>query len=177
LKNTGEVEDGEYDWMKLNNGKGWEAMQKHPSSHQYHHQNPNQHATATQGEIRHGNANTRPTANTQLTSSRLNDPQPPLPATAMHMQPKRERKPAQNAVPLKRPSQGPGNLQTPGVATPTASTQAQFQASQTNLPQVRTHAPPTPVQQPTTQPQQQTQHTRPMEPRKSFWQKFMSCCG
>jgi len=25
LKNTGEVEDGEYDWMKLNNGKGWDA--------------------------------------------------------------------------------------------------------------------------------------------------------
>lgn len=24
LKNTGEVEDGEYDWMKLNNGKGWD---------------------------------------------------------------------------------------------------------------------------------------------------------
>ena len=26
LKSTGEVEDGEYDWMKLNNGKGWEAV-------------------------------------------------------------------------------------------------------------------------------------------------------
>lgn len=25
LKNTGEVEDGVYDWMILNNGKGWEA--------------------------------------------------------------------------------------------------------------------------------------------------------
>lgn len=24
LKGTGEVEDGEYDWMKLNNGKGWD---------------------------------------------------------------------------------------------------------------------------------------------------------
>lgn len=27
LANTGEVEDGEYDWMKLNNGKGWDARQ------------------------------------------------------------------------------------------------------------------------------------------------------
>lgn len=25
LKNSGEVEDGVYDWMLLNNGKGWEA--------------------------------------------------------------------------------------------------------------------------------------------------------
>jgi casein kinase 1 len=25
LKNTGETEDGVYDWMILNNGKGWEA--------------------------------------------------------------------------------------------------------------------------------------------------------
>lgn len=25
LQSTGEVEDGEYDWMKLNNGRGWEA--------------------------------------------------------------------------------------------------------------------------------------------------------
>lgn len=25
LKNSGEVEDGQYDWMLLNNGKGWEA--------------------------------------------------------------------------------------------------------------------------------------------------------
>ena len=33
LKNAGEVEDGEYDWMKLNNGKGWEAMKQHPSQH------------------------------------------------------------------------------------------------------------------------------------------------
>jgi len=34
LQATGEVEDGEYDWMKLNNGKGWEAQrasQSHPN--------------------------------------------------------------------------------------------------------------------------------------------------
>lgn len=28
LKNTGEVEDGEYDWMKLNRSKGWEAIKQ-----------------------------------------------------------------------------------------------------------------------------------------------------
>ena len=25
VKNTGDVEDGVFDWMMLNNGKGWEA--------------------------------------------------------------------------------------------------------------------------------------------------------
>ncbi|KAF1820292.1 kinase-like protein [Dissoconium aciculare CBS 342.82] len=28
LQQTGEVEDGEYDWMKLNNGKGWDVPQR-----------------------------------------------------------------------------------------------------------------------------------------------------
>lgn len=31
LKNTGEPEDGVYDWMLLNNGKGWEASSVSPS--------------------------------------------------------------------------------------------------------------------------------------------------
>src|SRR2546423_8087549 len=38
LKNTGEVEDGEYDWMKLNGGRGWEAIKSHPSAHHLCHQ-------------------------------------------------------------------------------------------------------------------------------------------
>ncbi|KAE9976570.1 bifunctional choline kinase/ethanolamine kinase cki1 [Venturia inaequalis] len=41
LKNTGEVEDGEYDWMKLNNGKGWEAMKTHPAAAHLNHGLPN----------------------------------------------------------------------------------------------------------------------------------------
>jgi casein kinase 1 len=41
LKSTGEVEDGEYDWMKLNNGKGWEAVKSHPSAGHLHHSNIN----------------------------------------------------------------------------------------------------------------------------------------
>jgi casein kinase 1 len=28
LKKTGEIEDGVYDWMKLNGGRGWEASKK-----------------------------------------------------------------------------------------------------------------------------------------------------
>jgi len=30
LRETGEVEDGQYDWEKINNGKGWEAAKAYP---------------------------------------------------------------------------------------------------------------------------------------------------
>ncbi|KZZ96971.1 Protein kinase-like domain protein [Ascosphaera apis ARSEF 7405] len=36
LKKTGEVEDGEYDWMKLNNGRGWEASKSYSSQNHHH---------------------------------------------------------------------------------------------------------------------------------------------
>ncbi|KAF2872712.1 kinase-like domain-containing protein [Massariosphaeria phaeospora] len=46
LKSTGEVEDGEYDWMKLNNGKGWEVLKTHPSAvQQLHHTGLNQNSS------------------------------------------------------------------------------------------------------------------------------------
>lgn len=34
LQNNGEVEDGEYDWMKLNNGKGWDVPSR-PSAREH----------------------------------------------------------------------------------------------------------------------------------------------
>ncbi|KAF9349684.1 casein kinase I [Mortierella sp. AD094] len=43
LKSIGEVEDGVYDWMLLNNGKGWEAELDYSSNNPLHHQ-PNHHA-------------------------------------------------------------------------------------------------------------------------------------
>lgn len=36
LKNAGEVEDGEYDWMKINNGRGWE-YKSYGSQHHHGH--------------------------------------------------------------------------------------------------------------------------------------------
>ncbi|KAI9723505.1 MAG: casein kinase I [Chrysothrix sp. TS-e1954] len=30
LRDSGEVEDGDYDWMRINNGKGWEAAKAYP---------------------------------------------------------------------------------------------------------------------------------------------------
>lgn len=167
LKNLGEVEDGEYDWMKLNNGKGWEAISKHPSSNQYHHHGQGNHQTGTAAELRHGQQGTRGPSQAQLTAARLNAAQPPPPSPAMPM--KRERQNVSNAQPIKRPSGAAGGLQ-PGVSTPTASTQAQFQTSQTNLPPARTQMPVN---------NQHPPAMRNPEPKKTAWQKISSllCCG
>src|SRR6266487_5874478 len=65
LKNTGEVEDGEYDWMKLNNGKGWEAIK--PSHHLH---NPLAVPNSSQREL-HGTQVRGQNAG-RLTADRLN---------------------------------------------------------------------------------------------------------
>jgi casein kinase 1 len=31
LKREGQTDDGQYDWMYINNGKGWEASAVYPS--------------------------------------------------------------------------------------------------------------------------------------------------
>ncbi|KAI9829355.1 MAG: casein kinase I [Phylliscum demangeonii] len=160
LKSTGEVEDGEYDWMKLNNGKGWEMMKQHPS--QLHLHQPNAVANASQRDI-YGGTTARgvgPGAGSptpaQLTAARLNaaQPAPPSPVKAGagvglsgkggrerasgigvaanhgHSHPKR-----QSALGASATAGGGGGG--PGfseVVTPTASTQAQFQLSSSHLP-------------------------------------------
>lgn len=179
LKNTGEVEDGEYDWMKLNNGKGWEALAKHPSSHGYHHHG--QHAT-TAGDIRNVHA-TNSRSNQQLTAARLNAAQPLPPSPAMQMGKKRERQSAPTAQPLnKRPAgAGPTGVSAGGsqqlqqqhsnqqpLNTPIATTPGQQQfASQGQGLHGRLPSQSSPGQQ------------RGQEPRKSAWQKITAalCCS
>jgi len=171
LKNTGEVEDGEYDWMKLNNGKGWEAISKHPSSHNYHTAHNQTHGT--NGELR-----LVPPAQVrqppQLTPSRLNAPHPPPPSPGKPMGPTRgDRQNAQGAMPTKRPSGQAGGLPKP-VATPAASTQAQFQASNTNLPPTTRGTSPQVLNSQPSQPR-----NNQGEPKRSFMQKLSAafCCG
>lgn len=121
LKNAGEVEDGEYDWMKLNNGRGYEY--KSYSSQQHLHNNalPN-----TSGRDHH--ANQLRGQRTGVTADRLNAAQPPPPSPAKPGAGKtRERPNASGGMAPKRQS---GGLE---AATPAASTQAQFQNSNANL--------------------------------------------
>ncbi|KAI9867157.1 MAG: casein kinase I [Trichoglossum hirsutum] len=170
LKNTGEVEDGEYDWMKLNNGKGWEAMKQHPSQHHLHQ--PNAVQNSSQRELHNVTVPRGQPSPGPLTAARLNAAQPPPPSPAKPgLGQKRERQSASGALQQKRQSGAAGGLA--DVVTPTASTQAQFQNSQTNLPHRMSQIQPN-------MNQQMGQNTRQnSDPHPTAFQKLMKvlCCG
>jgi len=174
LKNTGEVEDGEYDWMKLNNGKGWEAMKQHGSHSHLHAANvaPNASARALVGG---GTDTPRGPQTPGLTPARLNAAQPLPPSPAKPGVGKtRERPGASGAALPKRQSGAAGGLA--DIATPAVSTQAQFQSSTANLPQRMSQINPNMNQQATVQ-QSSRQQTQEQQP--STFQKIMKtlCCG
>ena len=172
LKNTGEVEDGEYDWMKLNGGRGWEAVKAHPSAHQLHNTNPPQDASA---RALHGAAGVRVDGRPSrdrgaISQDRLNAAQPPTPGSpakpgvaAMGKHP-RDRTSAGNNVP-KRSSALAGQME-----TPPASTQAQFQNSNANLTAQR----PSPAAGAL-----QSNQGRQQDQPQGFMSKLMKtlCCG
>ncbi|KAM6528430.1 Palmitoylated plasma membrane-bound casein kinase, variant 3 [Fusarium falciforme] len=170
LKTTGEVEDGEYDWMKISkdSGKGWDSKNHNAA---YLH-NPNVRPGPSQMELhsghRPGNTNSHQQAQ-NLTVSRLNAAQPPPPSPIKQMGKQRDRPSAPGALSAQRGS-GVGGLR--DMATPTGSTQAQFQNSAQNLPQPRTsqQGPATQLAQPSDQ---------PANPQPSGFQKLMKtlCCG
>lgn len=171
LKNTGEVEDGEYDWMKLNNGKGWEAMKHHPSQHLHA---PNAGANQTTRAIAGGVDTPRGTGTPGLSALRLKEVQPPPPTSAKPGVGKtRDRPGVSGAQPLKRQSGAAGGL---NDVTPAVSTQGQFLSSTANLPQRMSQANPGMNQ--TTVTQQQSRAQNP-EPQPSAFQKFMKvlCCS
>ncbi len=172
LKETGGVEDGEYDWLKI--GKDSSKKTDWDRLH-----NPNQRPGPSNMEL-HGNS--RGGANTphqndprgaRLTVDRLNAAQPP-PPSPIKQNPRKDRQSAPVAV-MARGS-GVGGLR--DMVTPTGSTQAQFQNSNQNLPQRPMHAAQHNMQQ-QPQLQQQAAQGRNAEPQPTGFQKFMKafCCG
>lgn len=171
LKNTGEVEDGEYDWMKINkdSGKGWDSMKSHGPGYLH---NPNVRPGPSQMELhsghRPGNTNSHQQAQ-NLTVARLNAAQPPPPSPIKQMGNKRDRPSAPGAISAQRIS---GVVGLRGdLGTPAGSTQAQFQNSAQNLPQRgQQQSPMVAAGQP---------NSRSAEPQPSGFQKFMKtiCCG
>ncbi len=101
----------------------------------------------------------------QLTIARLNAAQPPTPPIK---QPKQGRQNAPGA--LATPRAGAGGFR--DMATPTGSTQAQFQNSTQNLPQ-------RPMVHPGNMNQTQPANPPPAQPQPTGFQKFMKtlCCG
>jgi casein kinase 1 len=168
LKSTGEAEDGVYDWMKLNDGKGWEAMKAHPSA-AHIQQIPN----SSQREI-HRN---KP----QIPHDRLNADLPNKPSAgrnaAVHASRTAQRRAAD-----------PGYVSDPALAAakrqsaqdfrhPEGSTVAQFQQSNQNL-QARNSGLQNTMQAAA---QNGVGATRaiPEEEKPTVWGKVMKifCCG
>lgn len=167
LKNAGEVEDGEYDWMKISkdSGKGWD-----PKGHSYLH-NPNARPGPSQMELHSGHRPGNTTAHQQaqnLTVGRLNAAQPPPPSPIKQMGKQRDRQNGQGGYSGQRISTAGGLRE---MSTPAGSTQAQFQNSAQNLPQHKTS------QQALGQVGQSNDQV--VEPQPTGFQKFMKtiCCG
>ena len=109
-----------------------------------------------------------------VTAARLNAAQPPPPSPAKPGVGKtRERLGASGAAPLKRQSGAVGALN--DIATPTASTQAQFQNSNANLPQRMSQITPGMSPQLAAAQPRQT----PTEQKPGVMQKIMKalCCS
>ena len=172
LKNTGEVEDGEYDWMKLNNGKGWEAMKLHPSQHHLHAVNPH-HNTASAKALVGGLDTPRGPPTPGVLRIKNEQPLPPSPAKP-GVGKTRGGVGAVGAHPPKRPSGVMGGHN--DLSTPTPSNVAQFRNSTADLPHRVSQLNPAINQQPTL-PQNQRQQN--MEPQPSTFQKIMKtlCCS
>lgn len=179
LQNTGEVEDGEYDWMKLNNGKGWDVPQR-PSQSRPHAEGAEASKVALAGGQPGGQRGSR--AGNPITPDRLNA-ELPRPGQARQSQPPANKQPQrrnQNSQDLaKRGSQGMA-LETPDAA----STAPQFANSTPNLPgrlstQAMNSRQPSGVQ-PAVQsrPAPQQQPPQP-EQKDGFMQKLLKvlCCG
>jgi casein kinase 1 len=165
LQLAGQVEDGEYDWMRKQDKKGdWNRQALH---------DPNSRPGASAMEL-HGNsrgATTRHQSDPQapgLTAARLNATQPPLPRQPMGQQQSPGRP---NGPGLASPRSAAGGYM--AARTPTASTQAQFQNSTQNLPQ----RPMTQSPQMNAPAQHQPNNTQ--QPQPTGFQKFMKtlCCG
>ena len=175
LKNTGEVEDGEYDWMKLNGGRGWEAVKAHPSAHHLH--NPNAPAEASARAMHNAagarGQDARPSRERgAISSDRLNAAQPPPPGSPA--------KPGVAALPKTANRQSAGGVpkRTSGLQnqvdmnSPSAS--QQLPGSNTNVGQTQSRQSPAAANLQSTQGRNQPQEQQP-----SFMQKLMKtlCCG
>lgn len=169
LQHTGEVEDGEYDWMKLNNGKGWDVPQR-PSQTNQERVNPSNHALA--------GVNPRASNIPQVDKEK---PLPSKPGAAAR--PPNAARPSQGRRPQGSSDMGRRTSGMPIDSSDHRSTAAQFQNSRADLNrgasaaggQANLAGPQSGVQTP--QRQQTAQATQ--EPKEGFMQKLLKvlCCG
>lgn len=169
LKNTGEVEDGEYDWMKLNNGKGWEAKAGHNAARP-ERDNP------TRADVGGGGRVERTSKTPLVPPERLNQ-ELPKPGATRPNNANAQRTPRRgDSQQYEKRGSRAGNLE-----PPEGSTTAQFANSTPNLPGRLSQQVGGPRQSSGAQPGQrpQAQQQPPLEQKPSFMSKLMKalCCG
>ncbi|TKA72954.1 hypothetical protein B0A55_07544 [Friedmanniomyces simplex] len=193
LQSTGEVEDGEYDWMKLNNGKGWDVPQR-ASQSQAHRGGEAVNPSAA--DLRGGATAAQRASKTPIPQDRLNADLPKPGAVRQSQQrvsggaPRPRHHNSTDMAGNKRGSTGMG-LDAPGDNTSTAP---QFANSTPNLAGVgqrmsTSQLPPNSRQVSGTanaqqrsaaaQPAQQQQQPPQPEQKEGFMQKLLKvlCCG
>lgn len=185
LAHSGEVEDGEYDWMKLNNGKGWDLSSRSSQSHA----GRGEGADASRAALVGVNAPAaQRQSRAQVSQDRLNAELPkPGAARTPQTQNKQQMRRNPNSQDLAKRTSNGMQLDTPDQA----STAPQFANSTPNLPgrlstqamnsrQPSNNAVPTrPMAQQTAQPQHQQQQQGQEENGGGFMNKLMKvlCCG
>lgn len=192
LKSTGEIEDGEYDWMKLNGGKGWNSVtNRKPNLHGYGHPYPPGHRQSTNAAQNPAAAATGATgaaiAGTPQTGSQYAQQRSAHPAAPNAAVTRKSSK--------RRASQLPGQSQPGQPAQPTTSRQGKPpQASQGQFPQgyqqpitlpapatAQPYAQPKPAEGTTNasgNPYYTQQQQQDDQPPKGLWSKIHSfCCG
>jgi casein kinase 1 len=171
LKNAGEVENGEYDWNKLNGGKGWISERKESAAANLHHANAHNPSNA---EL-HGGTPGR--TSKAIPPGRLEQD---LPKPGVPTRPPGQSRHSTPQGQMRRDGHG-GYLSSADLAkrksgidmAPEGSTTAQFVNSTQNLPNRATGQ---------TQQAPQTQASPAAgtpEPKPSGFQKFLNaiCCG
>lgn len=184
-RNAHELEDGEYDWMKLNGGRGWESKGSAANHHHAINAAPEASNRALVGAPGVRGADGRPSKSDTrgaISADRLNAAQPPPPGSPA--------KPGQAA--LGKTSRDRGNVSGAGAAnlpkrssglatqinatTPSVSMQAQMQTSNLDLVSpVR----PSPAAGALQSSQGRAANGQQQEPQPTFFQKLMKtlCCG
>lgn len=182
LQNTGEIEDGEYDWMKLNNGKGWDVPQRASQSHGQRGEGQEPSRAAIAGGVIPGQRNSR----AQVSADRLNAelPKPGAARTNQQNASKQQPRRTGNSQDLAKRTSNGMQLDAPDQA----STAPQFANSTPNLPGRLSTAPvnsrqPSGIQQTQQRPAQQSppQPAAQQQPeqKEGFMQKLFKtlCCG
>lgn len=166
LDDLGQHADDDYDWLHLNNGKGWDSsINKKPNLHGYGHPNPpnereRRHRDQRRSRHHHSNAQTQPN-------------QPTQPPTNANQQL------TNNQLQLVQPQASPNAMASPGQINQSNGSTNGRELSAAQLHQQKlqhlVNRPLPPIKQEPMDNYENKQYEQQREESKGFWSKF--CCN